>query len=244
MNKLDEATNLRNNGQEEKAIAFYRELIAAHEKEGYCWQMIGVCYNILEKPEEATSAIKKAIEIFTKQNDSFNLGCAYRDMGLTLLKSKQTEESIEWLEKSIKELSKTDKMGALGISQAKLGLAYFRSGNLIEARKYLENGLAAIRVEGDWFMEATSLLDLAKLDLAEGFPEKAVDDALKAQELITKTKQSENQKRRMAEIFIVMFKGYKAMKNDKMADKFRAEAENYLSKMPEDVAKPLREGLR
>lgn len=188
MKKIDLATNFRNNGQEEEAIKLYHELITENQNPGYCWQMIGVCYNIKKDFDNAVNAIKNAIDIFTKANDHFNLACAYRDLGLAYLGNEQTEESINWLKKSLQEFPQAVTLG-------KLGLAYFKSGNQAQARKYFED---AFKKESDWFMKSTILLDYAKLELAENHNDQARKLILEARELLLP--HADTQKRRMEQI--------------------------------------------
>lgn len=238
---MREATDLRNNGQENEAIKKYQRLIKVYktdgnlEKIGYCWQMIGVCYNLKKSPNNALNAIKKAIVVFRKLKDDFNLGCAYRDIGLTLTNAEKYTTAIKNLRLSIKYLSKTDKYAGLGISQAKLGVAYLKDNNIQQARRWMNQGLTTIRREGDWFMEATALLNLAGLDFQEKKFSVMIDKLWAALGLILNEKEENKQQRRLAEIYGLLAQGYYGTGNSAFAKKFLTRCRKILYSMPIDV---------
>lgn len=238
---IQEATDLRNNGQENEAIKKYRQLIKLYEtaenweKVGYCWQMIGVCYKIKNAEKQALAAIEKAVTIFKKLKDDFNLGCAYRDIGLTLTNAEKCAAAIKYLRLSIKYLSKTDKYAGLGISQVRLGAAYLRAKNLKPARRWINEGLMAIRREGDWFMEATALLNLAGLDFQEKKFSIMIDKLWAALGLILNEKEEAKQQRRLAEIYGLLAQGYYGIGNSVFAKKFFIRSRQILNSMPPDV---------
>lgn len=242
---FQQATDFRNNGQEQQAIEKYQQAIEVYKqlsdqpKIAECWQMIGVCYKIENKTKKAIKAYQEAIAVFETLNDNLGLGNTYRDIGITFAYKHKYKKSLPYLEKSIQYLKKTDDFIALGITLVKTGLSYIGLQNLNKARKLMSEGLYLIRSaqeeQYNWFMEMTALLNLAGLEFAEKKYTQMITDLWAARALIFYQGEEKGQERRLAQIYGLLAQGYCGVGNTNLGVKFLKHALILLQPMSKEV---------
>lgn len=238
---IQQADDLRNNGQEVEARKKYQEATEIFEELGEtrsaatAQQMIGVCYKIENKTQSAIAALEKASQMFASIDDHQGLGNTYRDIGIAYAYIHKHEKALEWLQKSADALEQTDDAVALGITLAKIGYQHLHLGNLGEAEKRLVEGLQKIRGQGSWFMEMTALMHLAELEWARGSWESMLTHLWACLGLIHDAGEAEGQKRRIAQISGGQAWGYLKVGNVKYAEQFLNKALDLLDEMPEAV---------
>ncbi|WP_194190614.1 tetratricopeptide repeat protein [Clostridium chrysemydis] len=77
MNYFNEANNLYNSKEYEKAIDYYEKAISNKENEACSYYNSGVCFIKLKEYDKAISMLKLAIKIQSDSKYFFNLGYCY-----------------------------------------------------------------------------------------------------------------------------------------------------------------------
>ena len=132
-----QASNFRNNGEEQAAIEKYKEAVEIFLEVGdkqnaaECEHMMGVSYTIENDTDHALETLQKAAKIYGELGDTMDTGRVYRDLGLAYARRKDQEAALEWFEKSEVTLRDSGAKAELGITQAKIGLHYLEVKNTI-----------------------------------------------------------------------------------------------------------------
>jgi hypothetical protein len=238
---LEEATILRNNGQEDEAIEKYERALWFFEKDDQAKeaaeveQMIGVCLKIKNDTKRAVEKLLSAAERFKNLKDFVGLGNTYRDIGLTYFDKNDLANALTWLSKSELVLKKTNDLSAYGITQVKLGSLYVQSEQLQQGSIYISKGLANIRKAGSWFNEMTALMHMAEHRFYKKTYSEMLSLAWAALGIIFENGEEKKQERRIVELYALLAWGYLKTESPVFAQIYLEKSENLLSNMPEGV---------
>lgn len=248
---FDEATVLRDNGDEDGAIKLYTKAHEILEKEkdykksAEALQMIGVCYRLKGDEKNALSNLETAAYLFEEMGDILGIGNSYRDIGLFYLDKHDIGNAMKWLAKSDGIFKPTNYLIPLGITDIKLGTAYMRGGQLQQGRKYISSGIQNIRkAGGSWFHEMLGFLHLAESELQREKYNEALTFALAGTALVFVNHGENEQKRKLVELFGYTAWGYCKTGNLPDANRYLKRAFDLLSAFPQEIQKPLLETIK
>ena len=239
----EQATQARNNGQTTAARQLYHQILQQEEdprRRAEAWQMIGVCHKIDNNLEAALESLAKAFNDYQEAGDLLGQGNVARDIALTYAYQERYKEALPWLEKSIAALEQTDDRSALGMSRVKKGLVLARAEQRnTEALPLAKKGLEEIRADKEhynWFFEMTALFNIAEILFLQDNPS-FLTYAQAALALIYEAQAASEQKRRLAQIYILLAHGYQQNGNQGQALKFLQRGESLLQELEDPEAR-------
>jgi tetratricopeptide (TPR) repeat protein len=228
-----QATDYRNNGQVEKAVAAYRELIERFEandegvRAAEMQHMVGVSYKVGNFTEKSLAALSDTLERYRKLESTVNVGRVLRDLGITYQYAHRFEEAQPFLEESIEVLAGAGDAAELGISQVKLGHLFHEMKQLEPAEEWIEEGIRTLEQTDQWFYQATALLHQADLQITQGRYEEALTSSEAAETLLRAHQGETSQKRRLAQVYYLKSAIYHGLHDEKKAGDAKERAEGY-----------------
>lgn len=232
-----QATDYRNNGQVEKAVREYKELLSRFEKAGELRRaaemqhMIGVAYKVGNHTEESLVALADALRRYKEIDSTVDVGRTLRDIGITHQYVHDYDKAKPFLEESVSVLRETGNLAELGISEVKLGSLFHECGDFKEAQEWISRGLATLEATNQWFYQATALLHAAHLNVSLQKYSAALADAERARKLFLGHNGEVSQKRRMAQLYLLESEIYSKLERQDDASEARRKADSFMEEL-------------
>lgn len=96
----------------------------------------GICLHVMGDYSKALSSYKKALNIFSAQNDSSNISRTYSNIGLLFSYNQDYLKALEYYQYSIRFTSNQDTLTLLKVLN-NMGLMHYKNKDLNKAKQYL-----------------------------------------------------------------------------------------------------------
>ncbi|WP_417939527.1 histidine kinase [Flavobacterium sp. RS13.1] len=139
---------------------------------GFACSEIGSSFYIEKEFEKAMFYFKKALSIFIKENDPYQLGTIYRNLGKCYTKNNSHKLALEFFKKSLHYFSKTDNQDEIADSNRNLYEAYKTLNNKTKALPFLLQSIKIYNQTGNKYDLALPLYNLYESSEEKDLPKR------------------------------------------------------------------------
>ncbi|ASU32893.1 tetratricopeptide repeat-containing sensor histidine kinase [Mucilaginibacter xinganensis] len=202
-----------------KSIAISNQFSNLHST-GEVYQVIGLIYQAEAKNDDAISNLKKALEIFIKQNDHLGASKAYFNIGLCYDEMGQPGKSFPYLDKAIESANIAGDRSMILMAWNRLGEANSHLKNYKQALNYYQRVIDA-KSSSNWELDF-ALSGMANAYYNLGDYNKAITNAHKSLALANKVNSAQDKIRALT----ILAKCYAAINDYKQAYNYQTLFKN------------------